>query len=85
MSINNGQYRWDAPYEMFLGPSIRRVADLSNTTYTWSILPTGQSGNPLSDHFGDQTDRWLSGQYKIFYQDSLFMQKIPFETMKLTP
>lgn len=85
MSINNGQYRWTDPYEMYLGPSIRRVTDLSNLSYSWSILPTGQSGNPLSDYYGDQTERWLTGRYKKFYQDSLLLEEATYRTTILKP
>lgn len=85
MSINNGQYNWDKPFEMVLGPSVRRVVDLSDLSKTKSILPTGQSGNPLSSHFGDQTELWLNGQYRTLYQDSSFFRQADFKTMKLIP
>lgn len=85
MSINNGQYSWDKPFEMVLGPSVRRVVDFSNLGKTKSVLPTGQSGNPLSSHFGDQTELWLNGQYRNFYQDSSFFNQADFKTMKLIP
>ncbi|MEO1022832.1 MAG: penicillin acylase family protein [Bacteroidota bacterium] len=70
MSINNGQYNWKEPFEMVLGASIRRIADLSDMSKTYSILPTGQSGNPFSVHFGDQTEDWVNGSYKWLVQDS---------------
>ncbi|SMO65036.1 penicillin acylase family protein [Fodinibius sediminis] len=85
MSINNGEYLWDAPYEMVLGPSIRRIIDFSNMNYTLSILPTGQSGNPFSAYYGDQTESWLNGQYKFLYQDESFLDRAQHQTMKLVP
>lgn len=86
MSVNNGQYRWENPFEMVLGPSIRRISDLSDMSKSKSILPTGQSGNPLSDHFGDQTEMWLSGQYRWLYQDSTALfQESDVRTMRLVP
>ncbi|WP_020402350.1 penicillin acylase family protein [Gracilimonas tropica] len=86
MSVNNGQYRWENPFEMVLGPSIRRISDLSDMSKSKSILPTGQSGNPLSDHFGDQTEMWLSGQYRWLYQDSIALfQESDVRTMRLVP
>ena len=27
------------------------------------ILPTGQSGNVMSEHYKDMTDMWLHGKY----------------------
>ncbi len=70
LTVSSGLYSWNSPYNMISGPSIRRIIDLSNTRRSLSILPTGQSGNPLSEFYGDQTRNWLSGQYKFFYQDS---------------
>lgn len=84
-SINNGEYKWNDPYKMVLGPSIRRVVDFSKLNRTFSILPTGQSGNPISEYYGDQTDSWLNGQYKFLYQDSTFFNESQFRTMKLLP
>lgn len=85
MSVNNGQYSWKKPFEMVLGPSVRRIVDLSDLSETSSVLPTGQSGNPLSSHFGDQTNMWLDGTYRSFYQDSTLFVKSDLKTMTLIP
>ncbi|RNC85934.1 MAG: penicillin acylase family protein [Balneola sp.] len=85
MSINNGQYKWDSPFEMVLGPSVRRVIDFSDLSSTKSVIPTGQSGNPLSSHFGDQTQMWLDGLYRDFFQDSTLFREAELRTMKLIP
>jgi len=85
MSINNGEYSWNNPFAMILGPSIRRIIDFSDLSRTLSILPTGQSGNPLSQYYGDQTDSWLNGDYKFLYQDSTFFNENEYKTMKLVP
>ena len=85
MSLNSGQYSWLDPFEMNLGPSIRRIVDLSSLNRSYSVLPTGQSGNPLSEFFGDQTDLWLNGQYRYIYQDSTFFREISYQTMQLLP
>ena len=85
MSVNNGEYSWNDPYKMVLGPSIRRIIDFSDLSKTWSINPTGQSGNPLSQYYGDQTESWLNGQYKFLYQDSTFFDENQFKTMTFIP
>lgn len=85
MSVDNAQYNWSSPFEMVLGPSIRRIVDLSNLSSVQTITPTGQSGSPFSDHFGDQTEMWLNGQYRVFYQDSILFENSDFKTMKLVP
>ncbi len=85
MSISNGQYKWNNPYNMVLGPSIRRIVDFSDMSRTESIVPTGQSENPISAHYGDQTQRWLNGSYKYVYQDSSLFEETTHKTMRLNP
>lgn len=84
-SINNGSYSWSDPYEMILGPSIRRIVDFSDMSRTLSITPTGQSGLMLSEYYGDQTESWLNGQYKYVYQDSSLFEETVHQTMRLQP
>ena len=85
LSINNGEYSWNDPFQMILGPSIRRIIDFSNTDYTLSVLPGGQSERPFSPYYGDQTSNWLNGQYKFLYQDSTFFNESQYQSMKLIP
>lgn len=84
-SLNNGEYLWTDPFDMVLGPSIRRIIDFSDLGTTLSIMPTGQSGNPISQFYGDQTESWLNGEYKFFYQDSTLFNETELQTMKLVP
>jgi penicillin G amidase len=85
MSINKSDYNWNRPFEVSLGPSIRRIIDFSSPGRSLSVLPTGQSGNPFSTHYGDQTDLWLEGRYRFIYQDSTFFQQTSYQTMQLIP
>lgn len=44
------------------GPSQRHVVDLADVDGAGGfILPTGQSGNPMSEHYADQFGRWRDG------------------------
>jgi penicillin amidase len=83
MTINNGEYLWTDPYDMVVGPSIRRIVDFSDMKRTHSIIPGGQSGNPLSGYYNDQTPGWLNGQYRSFVQDSALLEE--YKTMRLIP
>ncbi len=83
VTINAGGYSWNSPFTMTSGASIRRIVDLSDTDRSLSILPTGQSGNPLSKYYGDQTRNWLNGQYKYLYQDSSLFTD--YTLMRLVP
>ncbi len=41
----------------------RAIYDLARLDDSRFIQPTGQSGNPLSPHFGDFVERWRDGEY----------------------
>ncbi len=85
MTVNKSEYNWNRPFEVTLGPSIRRIIDFSTPGRSLSVLPTGQSGNPMSTHYGDQTELWLDGRYRFIYQDSTFFQHSSYQTMRLKP
>lgn len=85
MSVNKAQYSWDNPFKVNLGPSIRRIVDFSEPGRSLSVLPTGQSGNPLSANYGDQTNLWLQGRYRFIYQDSTFFQQTSYQTTTFSP
>ncbi|MWB93375.1 penicillin acylase family protein [Flavobacterium sp. GA093] len=46
------------------GPSTRRIVDFSDIENSWSILPTGQSGNPFSKHYDDQAEMYNAGKFR---------------------
>jgi penicillin amidase len=46
------------------GPSSRRVIDFSDIENSWNIIPTGQSGNPLSAHYNDQAEIYNAGNFR---------------------
>ena len=51
-------------YEVKAGPSTRRIIDFSDIENSWSILPTGQSGNPFSKHYSDQAEMYNKGEFR---------------------
>jgi penicillin amidase len=51
-------------YSVKGGPSSRRVIDFSDIENSWGILPTGQSGNPFSDHYNDQSELYNAGKFR---------------------
>jgi penicillin amidase len=42
----------------------RRVIDFSDIENSWTILPTGQSGNPFSTHYNDQAEIYNAGNFR---------------------
>ena len=63
-SPNNGAYSLTKPFAVRSHASLRQIVDLGDIDASVSILPTGQSGQPFSRHWGDQTQLWASGGTK---------------------
>jgi penicillin amidase len=63
--LNNLQYKIDSTgvYHVRAGPSTRRVIDFSDVEKSKAIIPTGQSGNPFSKHYKDQSQKYLNGEF----------------------
>ena len=51
-------------YNVKAGPSTRRIIDFSDIENSISILPTGQSGNPFSEHYKDQAEMYNKGEFR---------------------
>nr|WP_321412749.1 penicillin acylase family protein [uncultured Allomuricauda sp.] len=64
--INNLAFPYDSTgfYKVSSGPSTRRIIDFSDVENSISILPTGQSGNPLSKHYDDQAQMYVNGEFR---------------------
>ena len=64
--INNLTFPYDSTgyYKVSSGPSTRRIIDFSDVENSLSILPTGQSGNPLSEHYDDQAEMFVNGEFR---------------------
>jgi penicillin amidase len=61
-SLNNGAYAIATPFTLRSHASERMIVDLGDLDRSRAVLPTGQSGQPLSKHWGDQTELWLAGE-----------------------
>lgn len=51
-----------APWTHVHGAGLRLVADLSDPDRTRAVIATGQSGNPVSRHWGDLLPLWRDGR-----------------------
>ena len=51
-------------FEATVVPSWRHVVDLANVDAALAILSTGQSGNPASPHWNDQSPLWAAGELR---------------------
>jgi penicillin G amidase len=63
-TVRNAGFEGEGPFDVYVVPSWRAVYDLSNLDDSKGILPTGQSGNPASSHWNDQTDMWAAGELR---------------------
>ena len=52
-------------YKVTYGPSTRRLIDYGDLSKSYTILPTGNSGNFMSPHFDDQAQMYLKGEYRV--------------------
>jgi penicillin amidase len=64
--INNQLFIYtdDAEINTKGGPSARRIIDFSDIENSLSVIPTGQSGNPMSKHYDDQSELFVSGKFR---------------------
>ncbi len=65
-TLNNQEFsrQEDGRYKVRSIPSTRRIIDFSDIENSISILPTGQSGNPLSKHYRDQAEMFVNGEFR---------------------
>jgi penicillin amidase len=61
-TVNVARYAAGEPYPTIAAASLRIVTDLARPGVLHAILPTGQSGHPLSPHYADQKDAWRDGR-----------------------
>ena len=63
--LNNQIFKLDSTgvYKVISGPSTRRIIDFSDVENSLSILPTGQSGRIMSEHYQDQAQKYLDGEF----------------------
>jgi penicillin amidase len=64
-TVSRGGYRGGAgganPWAHVHGAGLRLVADLADPDATLASIATGQSGHPLSSHWGDLLAGWRDG------------------------
>jgi len=64
-TLNRGLTRGtgDKPFDNINGASYRGVYDFADPDSSLFIIPTGQSGHPLSRHYDDLGTLWRQGEY----------------------
>lgn len=89
-TINNLEYGFSGAlktgnFDVYLGPSMRMIIDMANPKSYLSIIPTGQSGQPLHRNYNDQARLWLNGDYKKVSVDFEDLKKENLKLLALEP
>jgi len=58
-----------SPYKVLSGAAMRILIDLADIENSLSVLPTGQSGHPMSPHYQDQAELYNSGRFRAQLMD----------------
>ena len=70
-------------YGVVWGASARLIVDLDNFDNSVSVLPTGQSGQPMDDHYRDQAPLWLTGRYHPMITDTVKIVRSRWDLLRL--
>ncbi len=84
-TVFNTEYRFDEPFKVRLGPSMRYIFDFADSNHIYFNMPTGQSGHILSKHYDDLTKMWLEGNYIKLNIDDNFIRRSNYNYLLLRP
>lgn len=83
-TLFNTEYSFTNPYLTKLGPSMRYIFDFAEKDIVQMIMPTGQSGHILSDHYADMTSLWLNGKYYKINTNETFVRNSGYKKLVLS-
>jgi penicillin amidase len=78
--IDNG-----VQYPVKSGPAMRILIDFADVENAVSINPTGQSGNPFSDHYSDQAQMFANGEWRKMRMNKADIEANTEQVMVLKP
>lgn len=89
-TIANSEYSFNhalnsKDFESNLGQSLKFITDLSDNKSYLSVIPTGQSGQPMHGNYRDQSRMWLNGEYKTVSTDIREILTGKYKTIFLIP
>jgi penicillin amidase len=69
----------------YVAPSYRQICDTSNWDKSQSIHPVGQSGQPISPHYADFVQPYLSMQYHAMPWSRARVEEAAVDRLLLEP
>jgi len=79
------EYKMTLPYATSVGPSMRQVVDLAAPQSSFLVITSGESGQPLHEHYDDQTSLWLNGGYLQVTTDWGVIERSRWNRLTLRP
>jgi penicillin amidase len=74
-----------APYASRHAASLRAIYDLGDPQASLFIHSAGQSGNPLSRHYRDMSERWARGEYVPMLTERARIEALGAQRLVLAP
>ncbi len=84
-ALVSGEYSYNEPFGVTVGSSFRSVVDMSHPTKAFRVVPPGESGQVLSDHYEDQAALWLNGAYRTVMLDPGRFEAMTWSHLRLEP
>jgi penicillin amidase len=72
-------------YPVQFGPAMRIILDFADIENSWSVIPTGQSGHFLSDHYDDQSKLFNTAKFRKQMMNRDEIEKLKKGTLILEP
>jgi penicillin amidase len=72
-------------YPVDFGPAMRIILDFADIENSWSVIPTGQSGYFLSDHYDDQAKLFNTAKFRKQMMNRAEIEKLGKGTLILKP
>jgi penicillin amidase len=72
-------------YKVTSLPSTRRLIDIGNPENSYSVIPSGNSGNFWSKHYDDQLELFLNGKYRKINFSKIQVNSNSKHKLLLTP
>lgn len=84
-TVNRGVFNPGDEYAVGAISSYRQIIDLGDFDNSRAVISTGNSGNPASPHYRDQSEMWVTCEYHPMPFNRQAVEKEATGTLRLTP